>query len=435
MTKPWVDMTLRAAGVSLHDCLHKTPKDAGVGYPYISIPQMRSGRLMLSAARRITHADLIEWTKKACPQHNDVVLSRRCNPGETAWVEPGMEFALGQNLVLLRSDGTHVHPDFLRWLSRSPAWWDQVQRFINVGAVFESLRCADVPNFELPIPPLPEQRAIASILGALDDKIDLNRRMNETLEAMARAIFKSWFVDFDPVRAKAEGKQPFGMDADTAALFPDRLVDSEIGPIPEGWEVTTVGELVRHDKTSLKPEDEPETLYLHYSIPAFDSGQNPTLDRGDSIKSSKFIVPEDGVLVSKLNPRIPRVWLPDPPGDHQAICSTELLVLRPHDLQNRMLIYVLFNQSSTRERLTEYAAGTSGSHQRVKPNDILGIQLAFDARTANKIADELNSIGGLLLTNRSESRTLAELRDLLLPKLLSGEIRVKDAEKAVEVAV
>src|SRR5205823_10331746 len=129
-------------------------------------------------------------TRKARPSANDVVLSRRCNPGETAFVPIGLEFALGQNLVLLRSNGHRVYPPFLRWLVRGPEWWEQIGKFLNVGAVFDSLRCADVPNIELRIPPLPEQRAIASILGALDDKIELNQRMNKTLEAIARALFK-----------------------------------------------------------------------------------------------------------------------------------------------------------------------------------------------------------------------------------------------------
>ena len=155
-----------------------------------------------------------------------------------------MEFALGQNLVLLRADGTRVFPPFLRWLVRGPAWWEQIGKFLNVGAVFDSLKCADVPNFALRIPPLAEQRAIAHILGTLDDKIELNRRMNETLEAMARALFKSWFVDFDPVRAKAEGRDP-GLPKPLADLFPDSFEDSELGEIPKGWEVRGSDEIAR----------------------------------------------------------------------------------------------------------------------------------------------------------------------------------------------
>ena len=142
---------------------------------------------------------------------------------------------LGQNLVLLRADGTKVFPPFLRWLVRGTHWWEQIGKFINVGAVFDSLKCADIPHFELPVPPLSEQKAIAHILGTLDNKIELNQRMNETLEAMARAIFKSWFVDFDPVRAKTDGRKPKGMDATTARLFPNGFEESELGEIPKGW--------------------------------------------------------------------------------------------------------------------------------------------------------------------------------------------------------
>jgi type I restriction enzyme S subunit len=228
--------------VTLIDCDHRTPPAAEDGYPYVAIPQMRGGRIELANARRISHEHYLEWTRKAKPSTNDVVLSRRCNPGETAVAPPGAEYALGQNLVLLRADGTKVYPPFLRWLVRGPDWWDQIGKFNNVGAVFDSLKCADVPKFELRVPPLPEQRAIAHILGTLDDKIELNRRMSETLEAMARALFKSWFVDFDPVRAKMEGRDP-GLPQALADLFPARLVDSELGEIPEGWDVASLPEV------------------------------------------------------------------------------------------------------------------------------------------------------------------------------------------------
>ena len=195
---------------------------------------------MTFVKRRITPEHFAEWTRKARPTANDVVLSRRCNPGETAFVPPNVEFAPGQNLVLLRADGQKVYPPFLRWLARGPDWWEQIGKFLNAGAVFDSLKCADVPKFELTVPSLPTQRHIARILGTLDDKTELNQRMNETLEAMARAIFKSWFVDFDPVRAKMDGRQPAGMDAETAALFPDSFEESELGLVPRGWRVGNI---------------------------------------------------------------------------------------------------------------------------------------------------------------------------------------------------
>src|SRR5438309_1662262 len=143
MADEWPTIRLRDAGVELIDCDHRTPPAAESGYPYVAIPQLRGGRIDLSNARRITPDNFAEWTRKAQPAPYDVVLSRRCNPGETAFVPPGLEFALGQNLVLLRADGTKVYPPFLRWLVRGPQWWEQIAKFLNVGAVFDSLKCAD----------------------------------------------------------------------------------------------------------------------------------------------------------------------------------------------------------------------------------------------------------------------------------------------------
>ena len=156
MAGEWPTLTLREAGVTLIDCDHRTPPPSDVGYPYVAIPQLENGRINIAEARRITREHFAEWTKKAKPTANDVVLSRRCNPGETAFVPPGLEFALGQNLVLLRADGQRVYPPFLRWLVRGPGWWEQIGTFLNVGAVFDSLKCADVPKFELRVPPVAE---------------------------------------------------------------------------------------------------------------------------------------------------------------------------------------------------------------------------------------------------------------------------------------
>ncbi len=365
------------------------------------------------------------------PKPHDVVLSRRCNPGETAWVPPDFTFALGQNLVLLRASGHTVYPPFLRWLVRSPEWWSQIQQHLNAGAVFDSLKCADIPKFTLPIPSFTDQRAIAGILGALDDKIELNRKMSATLEAMARALFKSWFVDFDPVRAKAEGRDT-GLAPEIAALFPDSFEDSELGKIPAGWNLKAIAEVAFASRATVNPLEFPGEIFEHYSIPAYDINRGAILERGASIKSSKFLVLQGTVLLSRLNPRTPRVVMPSAIGQRRAICSTEFAVMRPK-IYSKEWLYCLFFSEMFCDKFATMVTGTSGSHQRVKPESLLGMLTVAPSERAVEIFTE--GAGALLARiafARTESLTLTLLRDALLPKLISGEIRITDAEHIVE---
>ncbi len=396
MVANWPELTLREAGVHLIDCEHRTPPAAQEGYPYVAIPQIKDGRLDLADVRLISKDDFADWTRKAKAQPWDVIVSRRCNPGEAAFVPPDLDCALGQNLVLLRADGEKVLPAFLRWLVRSSAWWDQVRAFINVGAVFDSLKCADIPDFRLPIPSLREQEAIAHILQSLDDKIELNRRMNETLESLTRSLFQKRLVS--PIR---EG-------------------------LPEGWRKGKVEALATVTRGMIDPGEFPDETFDHFSIPAFDEGRIPTAQTGNTIKSNKFSMVPDCVLLSKLNPRIPRVWLPDLCGAHRAVCSTEFLVVLPRSAISREFLFCFFSNAAFRRVFATLVTGTSGSHQRVTPESLLKMDAVVPAASA---IEQFTAAARPLLDrvryNVRESRTLAALRDALLPKLLSGEIQVK----------
>jgi type I restriction enzyme S subunit len=147
MASEWRQATLRDAGVQLIDCDHRTPAAAESGYPYIAIPQLKDGRIDLSGVRRISAEDFADWTRKLRPKANDVIVVRRCNSGVSAVVPEGLECAIGQNLVVLRADGKSIYPPYLRWLVRGAEWWSEVSTYINVGAVFDSLKCKDIPPF------------------------------------------------------------------------------------------------------------------------------------------------------------------------------------------------------------------------------------------------------------------------------------------------
>ncbi|MEK6704065.1 MAG: restriction endonuclease subunit S [Planctomycetota bacterium] len=304
-----------------------------------------------------------------------------------------------------------------------------------------------IEAFKFDFPPLPEQRAIAGVLGALDDKIEVNRKTARVLEGIARAAFTSWFVDFDPVRRTPHPPNaaaahpttfPRALPADLAALFPTRLVDSPIGEVPEGWRVGTLGDLLSLSRDAIDPGDHPSEDFDHFSIPAFDTGQMPSKDRGETIKSQKFVVTADCVLVSKLNPRTPRVWLPPAAGPRRQVASTEFLVCTGNKAKkvSREFIYCMATSEPLIEHLTTHASGTSNSHQRVRPQDFLDFQCVEPpVDVLRGFTQAATPIFGRIATSRAQSATLVALRDALLPKLISGELRIADAEKIVGRAV
>ena len=267
----------------------------------------------------------------------------------------------------------------------------------------------DLENIEAALPDLSEQRAIAHILGTLDDKIELNRRMNETLEEMARALFKSWFVDFDPVRAKMEGRDT-GLPLDVADLFPDRLVESELGEIPEGWEVKTLGELIElaYGK-ALKAGDRKGG-----SIPVY--GSNGQVGWHD-----EKLVAGPGIVVGrKGNPGIV-TWAH---SDFFPIDTTFYVVPRNTNEELPFLFFAL-----TAQDLPSVAADSAvpGLNRNLA---YMNRQLVPD----KLVIEEFNHYTSAIFTRRhsleEESRTLAALRDALLPKLVSGELRVTQLETA-----
>ena len=302
------------------------------------------------------------------------------------------------------------------------------------------------------VPEPEEQNAIAAVLSALDDKIELNRRMNETLEASARALFRDWFVDFGPVKAKAAAQAALGGPAQNHqakavpvtpnpatfapeiwSLFPDALDDEGK---PEGWQEFRLDELADYRTGSINPGNQPDTLFEHYSLPAYDAREQPALDLGSTIKSNKTQIPSGAILLSKLNPETPRVWIPDLPAARPQVASTEFLAFVPKKKVGMALVYSLFNETTFRQTLAGMVTGTSKSHQRVSPGAVTKlIVLTADPQIFSTFEKVVGPMLDQILANRLQSRTLAQTRDMLLPKLMSGEIRVADGARAVDDAL
>ncbi|WP_308387591.1 restriction endonuclease subunit S [Acidithiobacillus sp. AMEEHan] len=297
------------------------------------------------------------------------------------------------------------------------------------GAVMPKLTQGNLNKIELECPPIEEQRAIAHILGTLDDKIELNRKQNETLEAMARALFKSWFVDFDPVRAKMEGRDP-GLPKPLADLFPARLIDSELGEIPEGWEVKAFAETVEiigggTPKTSVAE-------YWNGDVPWFSVADAPppsdvwTLDTEKKIthagveNSSARVLPVGTTIISARG-TVGRVALVGVPMTMNQSC---------YGLRGKLGDRGFFNYFATRQLVSILQQRTHGSvFDTITRDTLAGVQVVAPSHAVIKAFEALVSpMLDRIREALAESRTLAALRDTLLPKLISGELRVGAAQ-------
>ena len=427
--KHWLPSPLYTMATWVNGLAFRKIQFAETGRPIIKITELKGG---ISGQTKFTQQT---FDDSVCVRPGDLLFSWSGQPetsidafwwrGPEGWlnqhvfrVTPELGLDVTFFYYLLR----YLKPNFVR-IARN-------KQTTGLGHVTKR----DLKNLRVAAPDSSEQRAIAHVLGTLDDRIELNRRMNETLEAMARALFKSWFVDFDPVRAKMEGRDT-GLPQEIADLFPDRLVDSAIGEIPEGWEVFKLDRLADHHTKSTSPLRSPEEEYEHFSIPAYDAGQCPSIELGAAIRSNKTVLRRDAVLLSKLNPRIPRVWIPADSKGRPQVCSTEFLVFTPRPPSNRSILFSLFADQSFRALLKSMVTGTSKSHQRVPPKALKTQEvLAGSPRVFRVFGEVIGSMLEGVLKNRSEVTTLAALRDTLLPNLISGDIRVPDAERVLESA-
>jgi type I restriction enzyme S subunit len=399
-----------------------TPKD-------LSSPH---DRFVLRGQRNLSRKGLQSCSAQLLPP-KAVLLSSRAPIGYVAIAKGPIATNQGfRNLVL----GPGFEPEFVYyWLTANR---DELERHAS-GSTFKELSGSALKQIRIRVPPFPEQRAIAHILGTLDDKIELNRKQNETLEAMARALFRAWFVDFEPVRAKIEdrwqrGQSLPGMPAHLYDLFPDRLVDSELGEIPEGWRIFSFGDVAHQAKGTVNPSAASHETFTHYSLPAFDAGQIPNTESGDAIKSNKTPVPNSAVLISKLNPHIPRIWLIGKAGKN-AVCSTEFIAWVPKAPANSSFLYCLASSPEFNSAMQQLVTGTSNSHQRVKPEQLRDIRVfAANQKAIEAFSDVVSCLMDQVLENRQQSRSLAQLRDTLLPKLISGELRVTEAMLQIEGA-
>jgi len=296
----------------------------------------------------------------------------------------------------------------------------------------------DLHLIRIRLPPLDEQKKIAHILGTLDDKIELNQQMNRTLEGIARALFKSWFIDFDPVRAKLDGRQPYGMDAETAALFPNSFEDSPLGKIPKGWEIQESQSIFSvkdgtHDSPQVADVGHPLVTSRHLKDGFIDFGNTYLISEEDFQEVNKRSkVDRNDILITMIG-TVGNILFVDYKQIDFAIKNVGLFKTseRP-ELSEYFYFYLRSNEIENYLRIRQ--SGTTQSYVTLKILRTIPVLLP-PLSLVNKFRKRILPCLSKMANNREESTSLTAIRDALLPKLLSGEIRVKDAEQALEAVI
>ncbi len=346
---------------------------------------------------------------------------------------------LVQRVARLRGTPT-LSQGYLRYLICNPRFTAYVKA-VQTGTSIPHISKRQIEAYEVALPPLAEQCAIASILSAFDDKIELNRRTAATLEEMARAVFKSWFVDFDPVRAKAEGREPERMDAETAALFPDSFGDDGL---PEGW-VRSVGadlfEVTKgrsYKKSELQPSDTALVTLKSFNRHGGYARRGLKPYTGD-YKPRQVVTPGDIVMactdMTQAAEVVGRPAIVEPSEFATMVASLDVLVLRPaHSWVANEWMYWLLNDPMTHEHMRSYANGSTVLH--LSKDAVPSLQCHIPpVQIVRAFSTLIGPMMRWIQRSGTENVSLAAVRDALLPRLLSGDLRVGDAEKIAQGAL
>jgi type I restriction enzyme S subunit len=419
----WKILPLEDCMEAIIDYRGKTPQKTTFGIPLITAKIVKRGQI-LKPDEFISPEDYDSWMRRGFPKSGDIIITTEAPLGEVAQLD-NRTVALAQRLITLRGKADFLDNTFLKYLMQSEFVQNQLKAMAS-GSTVSGIKQSELRKINLLIPSIAEQRAIAHILGTLDDKIELNRRMNETLEAMVRAIFKSWFVDFDPVRAKAEGRKPAGMDAETAALFPSEFEEIEGREVPKGWRVKPLSSII-----DLLGGGTPKTSVQEYwngDIPWFSVVDAPNDSDLFVIDTEKHIT-QAGIENSSTNilPVGTTIITARGTVGKLALVGVQMAMNQScygiKGTQEYPDYYIHFLLKRTINELQQQTHGTV--FETITRQTFDGIEIIVPpALIAQKFDTMVQANLEKIRNDLMESRTLAQIRDTLLPKLMSGEIVV-----------
>ena len=380
-------MPLGDALEALIDHRGKTPKKLGgdwstAGHRVVSALNIKNSTVDDNEHRFISNELYRRWMKEEL-RAGDVILTSEAPTGEVAYLAENHKWALGQRVFGLRGKKDLLDGRFLYYALRGGNLrHDLMSR--TTGTTVQGIRQSELVKVEISLPEIEEQRAIAATLGALDDKIESNLR--------------------------------------SASLLSD-LLDTHSEKFGAGLPTVPLGDIATPVKESLNPSNLGNTQVDHFSLPAFDRDARPERVAASSIMSNKLRVPKQAILLSRLNPRFNRTWWASADAEAPALASTEFLVLTAEDEQRLAAVWLALRDPFFRGEMPKRVTGTSGSHQRVKPDDVLAIEVPDFTSAPTVLKESALAMLKRSESLRAESARLSALRDALLPELLSGRLR------------
>lgn len=401
----WKTYTASDFCIKVTDGTHDSPKPKDSGHYLITSKHLKDNCIDFSLAYRISEEDYQKIIKRSNVVQHDILFSMIGTIGNIVRITaPIVDFAV-KNMAIFKMGGNELKSKWLYYWLQSPSAKEYIASRL-AGSTQAYLTLDSIRQYPISSPSEVEMKRIVDILQSIDDKIEINNRINHNLEMQAQALYKSWFVDFEPFRG-------------------GKFVDSELGLIPIGWDAKPLSSICHIEKKTINPQKYPTCLFTHYSIPAYDNSELPELQKGSDILSSKYIISDYTILFSKLNPRIKRIWNVYQ-SESNPICSTEFVVYKPMNIDTYPFLYSFITGDVFYNNIMSKVNGATGSHQRFHPEETLDILVPYHIDCYRLYSQLVLPIIQQIDENKRENHYFSSLRDSLLPKLMSGELKIND---------
>jgi type I restriction enzyme S subunit len=368
------------------------------GTPIVTVEHLGSRKFTEQNLPCVSDKDK-ERLKKYVLKTGDIVFSRVGSVDRCSYVSAEYEGWMFSGRCLRVRPCEKLNPEYLYYFFLLEET-KQFVRNIATGATMPSINTKFMGEIPIRVPSLETQNKIASILWMIDDKIELNEKVNNNLEQQAQAIFKSWFVDFEPFN----------------------------GEMPFDWTVSRLGDIASIKTNSFSPVKNPDAQLEHYSIPAYDEQKYPVFESAAGVKSNKYILSKNSVMISKLNPDAKRVWRPMCLSE-LAVSSTEFIIFEAFNPAYRDFVFSIIDCAAFSDWMCAHTTGSTNSRQRTTPSATLEFQVTLpDEKTITDFCAIVTPMYDAIAANICENQRLAQLRDSILPKLMSGELDVSDID-------